>query len=299
MRIASHTLGFNINKFLPDVIDNAGPYVDKIYVALPSRPWGYNPAMRQTENPTKLEHFRNARYFDKIEFIEGDWDTDEGMRNACLEKAKQDGFDWLITQDADEFYTESSWHQIIKFLHNAPMNILATSTTWFNFWKSAQYILQYDNGSIKDKNTGFALRCSPELKFDRSRKPNVKDMIVLDIPCYHFGYVLSDEEMQLKIKTWMHTTEFNPERWYLLKWHRWTERSRFLNPTNPTFWDRAIRTPFELPDFAQKYAVSLDSQRVPPFAEKWSDVIYDASYNLKDKARYFKRVIRGKGELLR
>lgn len=294
MRVASHTLGFSINRFLPDVIDNITPFVEKVFVALPTRPWSYNPQAREeVVNPTTASSFARVKSPEKLHFVEGDWSTEEEMRNACLQLAIDEGFDWLLTHDADEFYSVEAWQQILTALRNVPDSVNLLATTWYNFWKSAQYIIEYDNGSIKDKNAGFATRCASDVRFIRGRVSSGHPPLVLDTPCYHFGWVLSDEEMLLKIKTWKHTTEFNPERWYRMKWLLWTERSRYLNPTNPTFWTRAVRTPFELPAFAQPFAASLDQQRVPPLREQLPERMHDLSCSLKASLRYWKRSVKG------
>jgi len=296
MRIATHTLSYNVSRFIPDVIDNAGPHVDKIFVAYSKRPWGYNPHARATFiNPTKIEEFRAAKYFDKIEFIEGDWETDEGMRNACLERAKAQGFDWLIAQDADEFYTDHSWRQIRQYLETVGEDVKHVRTTWYNYWKTAQYIITYDHGGIKDTMATFAIRCDPDIHFFRSREPNVDTRAVLDTPAHHFGWALSDEEMLIKVQTWMHTTQFDPLAWYRMKWLGWNERTRNLDTVNPTFWKKAVRTPFELPDFAQKYAPSLEPHHVPPLRDLAANAVYDLRHTALARARYLKRSLDGAG----
>ena len=290
MRIATHTLAYNISRFVPDVIDNAGPHVDKIFVAYPRRPWAYNKDAREAfGNPTKLDEFRAAKYFDKIEFIEGDWDNDEGSRNACLDRAKAQGFDWLIAQDADEFYTTHAWRQALEYLRTAPEDVKYVRTTWYNYWKSAQYVIEFNHGSIKDAMASFAIRCHPDIRYRRSRTPNVDARYVLDTPAHHFGWALSDEEMLLKVQTWTHTAQFDPMAWYRLKWAGWNERTRNLDAVNPTLWRRAVRTPFELPDFAQKFAPSLEGHRVPPLKDYLANAVYDLRHSGTATARYLSR----------
>lgn len=40
----------------------------------------------------------------EIEVICSDFETEEDTRNDCLDRAIAEGFDWLVIQDADEFY---------------------------------------------------------------------------------------------------------------------------------------------------------------------------------------------------
>lgn len=109
MKIAVHILAYNINRFLKTVLDNVEPYVDKIYIAHAEKPYGYIEASRLTKiNPTKISDILEASSSNKIEIVQGDWLTEEDMRNACLDKALEEGFDWFLIQDADELYPDSS-----------------------------------------------------------------------------------------------------------------------------------------------------------------------------------------------
>src|SRR5262245_38777830 len=132
MKIAAHLIAYNVSRFIPHVLENIGPHVDKIFVAFPSRPWSYNAKSRsEKKNPPTLGMIDSSNWNHKIEIIHGDWERDEDTRNSCLERARNEGFEWLITQDADEFYTDASWDQINVCLKNMPTEINAVRTTWF------------------------------------------------------------------------------------------------------------------------------------------------------------------------
>ncbi|SHF73083.1 hypothetical protein [Flavisolibacter ginsengisoli] len=279
MKLAAHVLAYNVNRFLKAVIGNLEPHVDKIYIAYPERPFGYNTASRQNlVNPTKLEDILSITDSNKIEILRGDWITEEDMRNDCLQKARFEGFDWFLIQDADEFYTESTWNQIKRILlSNKSDNCF--KTTWYNFWKSSQYVLVQPDGSIKNTNASFAIRCNSDIKFLRKRWFG-GNIPVLDCPCYHYGYVMSDREMAEKITTWSHANDIFNNNWYKHKWQNWNESTRFLNPIEPTMWSRAIRFPFEQPNFAEEFALPIKNLQSQSFSDMFGDAVYNLDVNL-------------------
>jgi len=283
MQIAAHILAYNVNRFLRPVLENLEPHVDKIYIAHAERPFGYIEESRRTKkNPTTIEDLRAAASGSKkIEIISGDWLTDEAMRNDCLVKARADGFDWFIIQDADEFYTDASWKQIKRSLHQSKTDDHFT-TTWYNFWKSSHYVLTSRTGSIKDINAGFAIRCSSDVKFVDRRSCNNQYLKIIDTPCYHYSYVMDDAEMLEKTTTWSHSHEVRSKAWYTYKWLNWNESSRWLNPVYPPTFSRAIRFPMEQPDFAEQFAlpVNIQNGKVPSFSAIVGEAFYDASARL-------------------
>jgi hypothetical protein len=286
MLIAAHVLAYNVSRFFPFVLDNICPHVDKVFIAYPSRPWAYNESSRTTKkNPTTLQNLCSEVWKHKVEIIQGDWERDEDTRNSCLEKAKAEGFEFLITQDADEFYTENSWDQIISFLRAAPPNVDAVCSTWYNFWKSPQYIISDVHGSIKDVNANLALRCRPGVYFQQSRTPNVPSSIVIDAPCYHYGWAMNDEEMQEKLSTWTHTNDFDTARWFRIKWLNWRESTRHLNPHHPFTWYKAVRFPCEQPSFATQFALNVDLKKVTTPFEYMEECIYDSAIVARWRAR--------------
>lgn len=292
MQIAVHMMAYNVNRFIQPVLRNVEPFVDKIYVAHSTRPYNYAPGARETKvNPTTLEEILAAGIGSKLEIIEGAWLDEESMRNACLDRAKAEGFDWLITQDADEFYQEKSWQRIRDILVRS-INEEHYITTWYNFWKSSHYVLMDARGGIKQTNAGFAIRCRPDLKFASKRLTNAASSRVIDYPCYHYGYVMNDAEMLEKISTWGHTQDFNTERWFLNKWINWNESTRNLHPTDPMGWRQAIRFPLEQPDFAEQFALPVSPKNSLSLDERAGDCLYNAKALLIDSTRKLKRSLR-------
>jgi hypothetical protein len=295
MKIAAHVLGYNVNRFIKPVLANLEPHVDKIYIAHAERPFGYIEKSRQTmKNPTSVEDLRAASGSNKIEIINGDWATEEEMRNACLVKARADGFDWFLTQDADEFYPEDSWKQIKRILHQNKTDDHFT-TTWYNFWKSSHYVMVGMNGSIKSINAGFAIRCSSDIKFIDRRLCNNQHVKIIDCPCHHYSYVMSDTEMAEKLATWSHAHQLFSNNWFTYKWQNWNESTRWLNPVFPYECLRAVPFPMQQPDFAEEFALPLklyQDKKIPKFTDIVGEAFYDASVQVELGNRSIKRIIK-------
>ncbi len=292
MRIAVHVLAYDVDRYINAMLRNVAPHVDKIYLAYPKRPWNYIPTSRESRtNPTKLSSIFLKGFEGKMEIIEGDWEKEEDTRNECLRRAKLAGFDWLLTQDADEFYTDESWRQIRRTLISDQGTDLF-KTTWYNFWKSSEFIIGDAQGSIKDVNAGFALRCKPELRFSRSRTTNAQTIKTLDCPCYHYGYVKSDREMYEKVTQWGHAHQFDGERWHKLKWLNWNLNTINLCPLFPV-WKRALRFPLTQPEFAHEFAIPYSTKTRFSPGEYVQEISYDAWFNAYYGLRAVKQKVFG------
>jgi len=288
MLIAAHMLGYGINRFLPDCVSYVLPHVAKLFVGYSAKPFSYNKVVRETEtNPTPRESFDRLGGGSKIEVIDGDWATEEEARNACLDAARRQGFDWLLVIDADEFYTEQCWEQLLARLRNSARQDHLI-TTWYNFFKSSHYVLMERDGGIKSTNAGFAVRCSSGIRFRDRRLTTADRSQIVDCPCYHYGYVMSDAEMLQKISTWSHAADFNRERWYRLKWQNWTPSTRNLHPVVPTAWQKAVRFPLPQPDFAHKYAIEIPETQPAHLGIRLGNAAYDLRAEARSLARGIK-----------
>jgi hypothetical protein len=275
MKIAAHVLAYNVNRFIAPVLKNIEPHVNKIYVAHPLQPWSYEfHSENSMPNPTTLEDILSANIGDKLTIIHGSWSSEEEMRNACLLQAKIDGCDWLITQDADEFYPKSSWQKIFQALSSASEDQIIT--TWYNLWKKPDLVIVNRDGTLKSTNAGFALRCKEELFFVDKRVTNAKSTLILDAPCYHYGYVLSDNELLRKINTWGHTLEFDRKKWFSLKWKNWVNSTRNLHPVDPGLWKKAQPLPLDLDcSFGINWGDLSNSSSEPSFIIMIENLVYD------------------------
>jgi len=248
MKFGVHILFFNQDKWILKTIENCGPYVDRIYVAWSKTPWGYN-KNSTVVNESNVEFLKQSPYYDKITVIQGEWELDEDERNSCLEQAKSDGMDYLITQDADEFYTFSGYQSIIDGIRQNP-NYDYYTTPWYVFWKDQAHIIERENG---DRIAGYpevAINLSvPDIHFVRCRRPNSTYHKRLDALCYHMCFVFdTDQDCWNKINSWSHSHQFDTQRWYDNYWLKWTPELRHLHPIHPTEWYKAVVYTGELPE---------------------------------------------------
>lgn len=236
MKIATHVLLFNQDKWILKNIENSGPFVDKIYVSWSEYPWNYNKnARKQFKNKSDLSILDKSPYRDKIEIIKGVWDLDEDQRNACAIEAKKDGMDYLLVHDADEFYTQSDFEKIINGIKKEP-DYDFYKTPWITFWKDFEHVIADKNGRIIGGHPEVAINLNRGIRFTRCRRPSGNTSKVLGALCHHASYVLTDEECWSKINTWGHAHQFNTKKWFDEKWVNWTEQTTHLHPISPIEW---------------------------------------------------------------
>lgn len=270
-RFAVHVLMFDCDEFILRMIDNCAPFVDRIYVAYSKVPWNaYNPrARKQYKNTTDKSIVKLSRHVDKIELIEGVWDTDEDQRNACLDRARQDGFDYLIIQDADEFYTNEDYqNNLLEISRNPDWDSYVTP--WYVFWKSLDYVWEDQEGSIALGYPEFALNCRTDVRFTRSRRNNAEKHYQLPGLCFHLSYVRTDEKIYRKIRTWGHAHQFDSDAWYHFKWRRWNDATTDLHPFPGTV-RRAVRYTGRLPEVLADFESPPVTISVPTLANRIED----------------------------
>jgi len=240
MKFATYVSVFDQDKWILRNLENSYPHVDKIYVLYSKLPWNYNPKARDTYvNEFDLNIIKNSPYMDKIEIIEGDWLSDTDQRNSCLKKAKEDNIDYLMAHDADEFYFHNDFEKIKWAIRNNPQYD-SYEIDFYAFWKSFKYILIDPK---KGKKSGRAqtivnVKNVDKYCYIRNVESNNRAFIN-DVVCYHGSYVLTDEQVFKKIKTWSHGADFDVDKWYNEVWLTWTPDSRNLHPIWPEAWTLA------------------------------------------------------------
>ena len=262
MKIALQVLAFNVDRSLHLMIENAKPYIDKIFIAYPELSWKYGSSIRGT-NPTSYDDISDLAE-ENIEIIRGIWEHDEDTRNSLLAAARAQQFDWVVIQDADEFYTHQSWDVLKSYLTSASaQSKSAINVPLYTFWKTPSFIIEDPYSGIKAGEACFAINCRHrDIHFKFSRTTNAKSIQYIDEPCYHYSYVLSDREVKTKIKTWAHANDiFIRNLWYNIKWKRWHQSSQFLHPGSPWLWHRAIRFPLPQPPFGRVLPETISAQQ--------------------------------------
>jgi len=279
-RFAAHVLMFDCDEFILRMINNCAPFVEKIYVAYSELPWTYNPNARKFyTNSTSKDIIKKSKHFQKIELIEGNWEKEIEQRNACFDKARADGFNYLIIQDADEFYTEDSYKKNLEEIVRHP-NFDVYTTPWYVFWKNLDYVLEFRQGGITGINPGFAVNCNSKVRFESGRTTSSKNIHHLSGVCYHLAYALTDEKIYRKINTWGHSHQFNRDSWYYRKWLNWNENTKNLHPISPGYWPRAVRFSGSLPEALIEFDSPNFTIRKPSLTDNLWDWIEDQKSSL-------------------
>lgn len=297
MKFAVMILMFNAEKFILRTIENCGPFVDKIFVGYSKVPWNaYNKNARiEFVNQSNVELLKESKFYNKLEIVEGIWDTDEGQRNAILKCARDQGFDYMIFQDADEFYLPEDFQKNLQAISNHPGYMLY-QTPWINFWKNLNYVTvcREHNG---EKNTIFStcsafamnLKKNPETQLTFARIFPTNDIYQLSGICFHLSYVLSDKEVYAKINTWGHSHQVT-KNWYKWKWLSWTEQTQNIHPLGPGEWVRAIKYEGELPKELHGFPVPEQVTIPLQWADKWRSAFFDTAAIMTNK---LKKLVKG------
>lgn len=291
MKVAVQILYFNAHHFIAQTIRNCAPHVDKIYILYSQMPWSqYNTKARETfVNQSSLHLVETSPHRDKIEIVEGIWDTEEEQREHCRQRAAAEGYDFLIVQDADEFYTAEDYQKNLALMRANP-GYEVYQTPWINFWKSVGYALVHRHhlgveNTIYGTCPLFAINLKMPVHFESRRVPRAaKSVFRLPGVCLHLSYVFSDLDLFTKIGTWGHSHQVN-KNWFRWKWLAWHPGKRNLNPISSVEWPRAVPytgpLPPELKEFVNPRHVSIQLSWCDRLHERLHDAGQWVLYYLK------------------
>lgn len=283
MKVGLIVIAFNVDQWIYEMLENAAPHVDIAYIAYPSRPWRYSEEARESEvNPTVLDENKLLSTGIRYRIVTGDWEYDEDTRNEIRQIAASESCDWLVVQDADEFYDEEGWAKLKEFMQAHLGEEVAISTQWLNFWKNTDYIIVNKGGSVKSENECAALSLAGSSYFTYSRTVSCQ-VISCDAICFHLGYVMNDSQIKMKIETWTHTADVDVLGWYKLKWQGWQLGTKYIHPGNPPVWDRAVKRPSDivLPKECGCYSEMI-MKNTPKISKKRKrDTLREVLYNKK------------------
>ena len=248
MRFAAHVLNYNQDKWILKYLQMMGPHVEKIYVGYSELPWGYVRSKREDfKNKADLSLLKESDYYDKVEIISGEWVHDHAERNECVLAAKRDGFDFLFSLDADEFYHDEDIVKAKQFILDNP-DYDCYRTRWVMYWKSLDYVIDHKgSGVYSPGGPQFVVNLTRGNKFWKQRRVTGKKRIFLDgIICHHVSYIKTDEECWNKLHTFSGTRNFDAEDWYRNVWLKWDEGMTNFHQRHPKYWKRAIRRPDDI-----------------------------------------------------
>ncbi len=303
MRTCSLILFYDCDQLILRTIANCAPHVELIFVSYSPYPWSYNPEAREKyRNPSDPAILKQSPHRHKIELVTGDWATEEAQRNEVLDRAKEAGFDLLIVQDADEFFHAEDYLANLRQIEANP-DYAYYRTPWYQFWKDTRHAilcresLTYRGGRVETRlsNTllafsmAFALNLRTGVRFDHCRRPDHLDQyLILDRPCYHLSYVLSDEQVERKIRTYGHTNQIRHVQWLRRKWYGWRPNSRCLHPLNPAAWLKAVPFEGELPEEIRDLPKPENEVRPLGVGERLCEILTDQVNLLRMRLRTLK-----------
>jgi hypothetical protein len=283
-------LAFDNKEFVLSAIENAAPHVEKIFIAYSKEPFVYfKNARNYFKNTFDLNSLSLSPHIKKIEIIEGIWDYEEDMRNACLKAARECNYDAMFIQDPDEFYLKNDYECNVQFIKLNPESDFYF-TEWINFWKSSEYVLVLENYQIKSESPPVAINLHSDTKFVSRRSINSQKSQKLPGQMYHLAYVRSNDEMFRKIKIWSHSNQVHPF-FYDFKWKRWNEKSRFLHPCDGPSWIYARSHNLSLPKEIQEIKKPQFEIYEKDMWETWLEFFVDGILYIKHKKIVFKGAI--------
>lgn len=251
---ATYVMAFEQGRFIMRNLENSYPHVDKIYI-LYSKYSFKESSKERYENTFDLDIIRNSPYMDKITILEGEWESDISTRNACLEQAKLDNVDFLMCHDADEYYFHDDFKKLVEYAKANP-EITVFSILVKAFWRSFENIIINHDGSEICGCNQTVLNVNHVNHYDYVRDVHTNNIVIVnDIICYHGSYVLTNEEVYRKIRTWAHANDFDTQSWYEEVWLKWTYESRGLHPIWPWAWLRIDKYNGELPEVLKGFTM--------------------------------------------
>lgn len=197
------------------------------------------------------------------------------QRNAALERAEADGFDVMIVQDADEFYTAAAYAANLRFLaENRDCDYFRAK--WYVFWKTTDYVVEAYREGLLTNCENFAVNLGRGFRSRDKRRATAKTWRYVPGVCCHLSYVYSDTEVKEKIGTWGHAHQTSVSRWFERKWVHWTPSTRNLCPINfPATYRRAVPFAGERPESFALVEVPALTLRPAPSLRRWAWVLND------------------------
>jgi len=223
------TVAFNEKRLIKPCINQFDGFNFPHLVLVSNKPWRGNYPMDETWAIAKTHNRFGSVIIDY-------WQNQAEQFNFGLSYLKEQGFDWALIVDADEFYTPSAIGKLVGEIRKSRAD--AITCPFMNaYWKSPDYRL-FPN---QDDNPIVAIKTNR--KFIDKRHSDALALEATTVQMHHMSYVRNNEEMLKKINTFEHSHEFNLEDWYNNVWLKWAPENMNLHPTIPSEWEKAIYSP--------------------------------------------------------
>lgn len=212
-KIAVCAICYNESQYISAFIRQWQGFVDKVVVLVSSLPWNGTPS--EYDGTADIAKRAGA------EVIIGFWENEAAQRNWGL--AYLYNYDYVITCDPDEFFLREDKEKIIKALSEKNEMAVWEANKMRTFWKTPGYIFD-----PPDKHKPVIAINPKKGRFKENRSaqpfagnnPYLEPVGRLDVTCYHFSWVKSDDKIKEKIDHFSHSDIVRPN-WFDEVWMKW------------------------------------------------------------------------------
>jgi hypothetical protein len=176
-----------------------------------------------------------AREFANLSVVEGRWEAEPEMRHQGLALLREHGAEVCLSVDADEFWPEGGLARLGAEIER----VARPGTVYFARYHTCYRSFGYR--VVSDHRMAVAVHLAGDTHFPaRRRAAGPRHDLSDDFFFWNMGYVLSDERMWEKIRTFSHAHEIVPG-WFEEKWLAWTPETRDLFRKEPrSRWPRTV-----------------------------------------------------------
>lgn len=235
MKIGVVTIAYNEERFIKACIKQFDNHDVSHLVLVSTKPWHGDSFPQDKTGEYAVEAGANV--------VEKMWKSEAEQRNYGQRFFEKMGYDWILVVDADEFYEPNDIERLLDFLEISNDDALATPNMLV-YWKNENYRIN----PLQTDTPIIAVR--PKLRFSKARQADGHREMVPAL-LHHMSYVRTDGEMQKKISSFEHATDFDIKDWYDNVWLQWSPDKRNLHPVNPPQFEIAELNP--IPTLIQEY----------------------------------------------
>lgn len=223
------------------------------YISFQKFSWVYKNRKKVDFDWDSAEKIISDRFGDLVRCIHDSHEKEEQSRTYGAERAKADGYKWLIIQDIDETYPREEYNILLNhdlIFDREYRDLPGFKVPWNTYWKNWETVIVDDSGFPIVACPEFGLNLSVCSTFRSCRAPSVevRNTYAKGI-LKHGSYVLTDEQCWEKINTWGHAHQFDTKKWFETIWKQWDlspHTTRNLHPINPPAWPKAeMRQPYD------------------------------------------------------
>jgi len=221
MKIAVLIIAYNEERYIGACIKQWEGLVDKVVVLLSAKPWNGVPS--EADRTEMIARKMGA------EVIIQDWRTEAEQRSwGC---ARLYDYDFVIINDADEFYTREDRVKIIEHLEKNKNEPCFRCPNMVTYWKTPEYIFDPPDG-----HKPIIVVNPKKVKFYEHRQPMPVEETklqeyqpIIPVTMHHFSWVRSDKEVKEKIEHYSHADIIKPN-WYEDVWLKWEPNMDDIRP---------------------------------------------------------------------